>query len=191
MLRPRLSPKGYKLAAAGTHTHTHTHTHKCSAPASLLRATSYYYKCVLMHLILVICVLMQSIPAASRAPPYGTFEYLYLCTSKASKLRIYLVHVSVCRHAADSRSIQSAALWNSRMLLSDPPYLSLPDREPPHALRDAIRKLFGWKPPRNRHAALSYKCMRPSAAYAALSCVCGLCGLKLLCLGLKLHCMRP
>ena len=44
--------------------------------------------------------------------------------------------------------------WNSRLLLKEPAYMSLPDAEPPNAMRDKIRKALGLRAPRNRHEQL-------------------------------------
>ncbi len=53
-----------------------------------------------------------------------------------------------------SKAQVDARAWKSRELLLDPPYLSLPESEPPNALRDKVRRLFKFRPPRNKHEQL-------------------------------------
>lgn len=68
-----------------------------------------------------------------------------------------LAHTQTHRHAhtqAEEGSGLPVAIWDTRELLEDAPYKLLPASEPPNWLRDSLRRVLGWKKPRNKHELL-------------------------------------
>jgi len=58
------------------------------------------------------------------------------------------------QNEAEEGSGLPVAIWDTRELLEDAPYKLLPASEPPNWLRDSLRRVLGWKKPRNKHELL-------------------------------------
>ena len=78
----------------------------------------------------------------------------YQLCARVSEVTKDLVSKAEMVSKMKSKAQVDSRAWKSRELLLDPPYMSLPETEPPNALRDRVRRWFKFRPPRNRHEQL-------------------------------------